>query len=165
MSSQRIPINLSKIPESLGDERLDRLLKRARRISFTRLKPTDPNNIKLPIPTTLLLTQSGEIYLFVYTLQNGDGLDTAMYAKTAEIFGPLDVNKNFGQQISLKYGWIDTQDPGERQLAYDKMNSLDLAFSYALDLRDLCASQRAALEAISKCDMETLQKVCPPWQI
>ncbi len=165
MSSHKVSIQLSKVPDSLGDKRLDGLLKRARRISFTRLMSTDPNNIQLPIPTHLLLTKSGEIYLFIYTLQNGDGLDTNLYAKTAEIFGPLDVNRNFRRQISLKYGWVDTQDPNERQLAYDKMNSLDVAFSYALDLRDLCASQRIALEAIAKCDMETLQRVCPAWQM
>jgi len=165
MSSRRVSIQLSPLPDSLGDKRLDRLLKRARRISFTRLRSTDPNNIQLPIPAHIFLTNSGEIYLFVFTLQHGEGVDTNLYAKTAEVFGPLDVNKNFRMQISLKYGWIDNQDPDERKLAYDKIDSLDVAFSYALDLRDLFASQRTALEAISKCDIEALQKLCPPWQM
>ncbi len=165
MSSHKVSIPLSKLPDSLGDKKLDRLLKRARRISFTKLMSANPNNIQLPIPAHLFLTKSGEIYLFVFTLQHGEGVDTNLYAKTAEVFGPLDVNKDFRMQISFKYGWADTQDPGERQLAYDKINSLDVAFSYALDLRDLFASQRIALEAISRCDMDTLQRVCPAWKV
>lgn len=165
MAGQRNTIKFTKIPDTCGDSRIDRLLEKSRRISFSRPMPAEQKYINLPIPASVILTTQGEIFVFVFTVRNGDGVDPTLYAKTAEIFGPLDVCLDFCQQITLKYGWADVQELGELSLAYQKLDSLSVAFYYVLDLRDFLSSQKSALEAISRNDIDSLQKLCPPWQM
>jgi hypothetical protein len=163
--SGQTKIKFAKLPDSVGDTRIDRLLEKARKASFSRLMATEPKHINLPIPASIILTTGGEIFIFVFTVRNGDGTDPTLYAKTAEIFGPLDANREFSAQIALKYGWADVQDLGEMSETYGKLDSLDVAFYYLLDLRDLFSFQQSALEAINSNDLENLQRLCPPWQM
>ena len=163
MARRRITFDLNKACQQLGDRRLSELLRRSRKNSFRGLMTTEPQHINLPIPATLLLTASGEFYLFVFTVRYGS--DQRPYAKTAELFGPLDPKRSFDSQVSPRYGWADVQDYGEINTAYQRLDSLDVSFYYILDLRDLLSSQESAIKAAREQDADTLVRLCPPWEL
>lgn len=163
MSAQRISV--PPIPDSIGNTTVDRLLKKARRVSFSRILVTEPKHIKLPIPASIILTTSGELFLFVFTVRCGEGMDNSVYAKTAEMFGPLNPGDDINNQIFLRYGWADDQDAEELAGVYERLDLLDVSFYYLLDLRDLLASQKTVVEAVREQDLGELRKLCPPWEM
>lgn len=164
MAQRKITFSFDPAQET-GDSRLDRLLRKSRKISFSRLMATEPKHIKLPIPASIILTSSGEFYLFVFTVRDGQANEPQVCAKTAELFGPLDPENDFGSQILLRYGWADVQDHSEMLGVYERLDSLDVSFYYMLDLRDLLASQSTMVRAMRAKDMKTLRDTCPPWEM
>ncbi len=165
MSGQRTRISIPPIPDSVGNKRVDRLLQKARKASFSRVLVEEPKHIKLPIPASIILTTSGDLYLFVFTVRIGEGVDNPVIAKTAEMFGPINPEEDIRKQISLRYGWADFQDHEELNGIYERLDSLDVSFYYLLDLRDLLSSEKTVVEAVRRQDLGELTKLCPPWEM